>query len=182
MIEICAGRGATAPVALESMEAGITSARWSLREGERIDGLLRAEVRKAAGDEEVAAPGPQDDRALLAWIASRDGAITANELRRGPRRYRKAGVDPEARLQELVDRGHGTWEVRRAPGAGRPTRVFRLLPGGGDEIGACGDEIGEFRGEKRNSVSIAASPGVLPSEREPGDEPAEDAGEVTWEA
>jgi hypothetical protein len=186
--EVSAGRDATAPVSPGSMEAGITIATWFLKEGERIYRMLRFEARKETGEDSGASQVSrhEDDDALCDWIASRSGVITPNQLRRGPRRYRKRDVDPEARLQGLVDRGRGDWEVRQPSGPGRPTRVFRLrAPASGDGIRETGDGIGVFSDENMNSVSIAASPGGEPSGRVPGDEPLEDLAEggeeVTWE-
>jgi len=96
----------------ESVRRAIVLTEWFSREALRVYGL-RGET-----DED------RERRELVAWIEQRGGRVTARELSRGPRQYRK---DAEAALGQLVQEKLGIWVVHQT--AGRPRREFVLHAG-----------------------------------------------------
>jgi CRISPR-associated protein Cmr3 len=135
--EVASDGAAVTPIPVDSIEAGITLATWSLREGERVYAMLRRLARTASGED---APRPGDEeRQLAGWIRSRGGRVTPRDLARGPRRFRRKGgtEGAEVALQDLVAKGFGTWDVISPPTGGIATRVFSLTigPSGGNGNG-----------------------------------------------
>ena len=95
----------------ESVRRAIVLTEWFSREALRAYGL-RGET-----DED------REQRTLVEWIEQRGGRVTARELSRGPRQYRKAG-DADSALGQLVDAGLGEWAIHQT--AGRPRSEFVL--------------------------------------------------------
>jgi hypothetical protein len=96
------------PVEVESVEAGITLARWFAQEARRVYALL-------AEDE-----GQRNVRQLVDFIRARGGKITVRELQRANGRKYHDAAAAEAALDSLVQAGLGRWvEVGR---------LFELYP------------------------------------------------------
>lgn len=110
-----AGGGA---VGVGSVRSGIELARWFGSEARRVYAALAATEEAQGGRSR-----------LVAWIQGKGGHVTARELQRGPRAYRKGDAADKA-LMALVSSGNGVWEAAE-PGVkgGQPTRVFVLAPG-----------------------------------------------------
>ncbi|NUN47674.1 MAG: DUF3987 domain-containing protein [Candidatus Brocadiae bacterium] len=89
----------------------ITLARWFGNEGRRIYAALKEE------------PEERDRRRLIEIIQRHDGQMTANDLRRCVRRFRKYGA--KAALDDLVAAKLGTW-VKVEGQKGRPCDLFVL--------------------------------------------------------
>jgi hypothetical protein len=85
----------------ESMEAGITLARWFADEARRIYACL-AESREEG-----------ECRRLVEWIAGRGGRVTVRELHRSNQRKYRDADDARAALDRLVEAGLGTWHDQR---------------------------------------------------------------------
>ena len=98
----------------ESMQAGITLARWFGNEARRVYAIL---------DE---SDNDREDRHLVEWIERKGGSVTARELQQGRRKYRLTG-QAEAALEELAKADWGKWHsILSGPKGGRPSREFRL--------------------------------------------------------
>jgi DNA polymerase-1 len=110
------GPGDADVLAVESMEAGITLARWFAREARRVYASLS----------ETAAE--KDTRQLIEFIQGKGGKVTARVLQRSnPGRYRTAD-EAEARLNELVSAGLARCEETPSTAkGGRPTRFCVLI-------------------------------------------------------
>jgi hypothetical protein len=103
------------PIGTESIEAGITLARWFAGEARRVYATL-----SESSDEREA-------RRLIKFIRARGGEITVKDLQRSnDRKYPTADAAPAA-LEALAATGMGEWNERPSgPRGGRPTRSFRL--------------------------------------------------------
>ncbi len=100
-----------------SVEAGVILSRWFAGEAQRVYGLF------AETDDE------RDQRELAEYIAQRGGHVTARELQRGPRQYRK-GDTAEAALADLAKQGWGRWQtIASGPAGSHSVRVFILGDG-----------------------------------------------------
>jgi len=98
----------------DSMSRALILIAWFKHETRRVYGML------AESDEQ------RERRQLVEWIASKGGEVSARDLQQGQRAYKTADA-AEARLQELVKAGLGTWQSKRSTAkGGRPSRVFRL--------------------------------------------------------
>jgi hypothetical protein len=98
----------------ESMEAGITLARWFGREDRRIYSMLDESVTDTVR------------RELVELIRRRGGSIAARQLQQASRKYPTVEA-ADAALDGLVQAQLGAWEsVVSGPRGGRPTRVFRM--------------------------------------------------------
>jgi hypothetical protein len=102
----------------DSIRRAIVLTEWFSREALRAYGL-RGETDEDRGQ-----------RGLVEWIEQRGGRVTARELSRGPRQYRKAG-DADAALGQLVDAEFGEWTVHQT--AGRPRQEFVLHSAAGGD-------------------------------------------------
>jgi hypothetical protein len=104
------------PVGLESLEAGITLAKWFANEAERVYSIL-----------------VEDDltrrvRELAEWVRNHGGHVTIRALQKSnSRKYRRAET-AEADLNHLVAAGRGSWEEHQPSTGGHPTREFVLCP------------------------------------------------------
>jgi len=102
----------------ESMTRAVRLGWWFRNELERV-------ARKLLGSEEDA-----ELVELVELIRSKGGRISARELQRGPRRYRKPGAAQEA-LGRLVKAGLARWAgTKPGPQGGRPEQVVELVTGG----------------------------------------------------
>jgi hypothetical protein len=97
----------------ESMNAGITLAKWFKHETRRVYIML------SETDTE------RDQRRLVEWIGRKGGTVTAREVRQGCRWLKKPGA-AETALEELVKAGCGSWEQSPPGQRGQPTRRFTL--------------------------------------------------------
>jgi hypothetical protein len=105
---------AAGPVSLESMQTGITLARWFAAETRRVYDLL------AESDQE------REQRLLAEWIGGRGGSVSVRDVQNGRRRI-KSSDEAEAALNDLVKAGHGRWrDIPAGPRGGPPTRRFEL--------------------------------------------------------
>jgi len=112
-----------------SAVAGIGLAEWFAAELQRIHRSLHE------------SDADRHRRQLLQWITAQGGCVSARDLQRGPRRYRRDANSAEAALRELVDQGYGNFEQIKLE-QGPPEDVFHLmenpncpvLQGGGDRI------------------------------------------------
>lgn len=97
----------------ETVEAGITLARWFGDEYRRIAAVLTGDSRDLGR------------QALCDWIReTRDGSATVRDLTHGMRRYRNDPKGAQAALDDLVAHGHADRSQSRGPG--RPTERFTL--------------------------------------------------------
>jgi hypothetical protein len=187
-------------VGVESIEAGITLARWFAGEARRIYAILSESAEE------------KDTRQLIDFINSRGGEITPHDLwKSNTRRY---GSSEGARLAlcALEEAGVGVFLYRpTGPRGGRPTEVLRIIrtrnpettqnpPGpegdsgaGAPETPSAEDETAEISeenevsggfgvsgagGEGRESADDVSGPdgvlgcgnGTVPHLREPGEE------------
>ena len=97
------GADASAPVDVQSIEAGIALAEWFKRETRRVYGRLSESQCDAAAAR------------LIRWIETQGGTTTTREVQRHLREYRSAS-DVRAALNDLARRGLGSWS---APARGR---------------------------------------------------------------
>jgi DNA polymerase I-like protein with 3'-5' exonuclease and polymerase domains len=113
---IAQGEDERVAVELESVQAGVTLARWFAREARRIYSLL-----SESQDE-------RDTRRLVEFIRARGGRISIRKLQKSNSRKYPRTEDAEVALEALVQAGWGEWEPSAdAKGPGRPaSRVFRL--------------------------------------------------------
>ncbi len=110
------GRSDLCQIESASVAAGIELVRWFAYEAQRVYAML-------AEDDDS-----RETRRLLEFIRSRDGEISAAELRRSNGAKYPTTTQAEAHLDDLVGKGFGAWTDRPpGPSGGRPTRVFRLL-------------------------------------------------------
>ncbi len=99
-----------------SITAGVVLARWFGDEARRVYAILS----ESDADRET--------RRLVEWIERQRGSVTARDLTRGPREYRRDPDGAAKALGELVESGVGRWEVDdHAGGRGRPVNRFHLM-------------------------------------------------------
>ena len=104
----------------ESIRRAIVLTEWFSREALRAYGI------RGEADED------REQRTLVEWIEQRGGRVTARELSRGPRQYRKAG-DADSALGQLVTAGLGEWAIHQTTGRPRSEFVLRsAATGDGD--------------------------------------------------
>jgi hypothetical protein len=113
---IARGEDECAPVEPESIQAGVTLARWFAREARRIHSLLTESQEE------------RDTRRLVEFIRARGGRISVRKLQKSNSRKYPRNEDAEAALNALVNAGRGEWEPPVTTGGkGRPaSRFFRL--------------------------------------------------------
>jgi hypothetical protein len=110
------------PVGVESVEAGVTLARWFAGEARRIYASL------SESEEERAT------RRLVEFVRARGGRTTVKELQRSNSRKYPSAAAAEADLEDLVRDGLARWESRPVTGVGgRPTRDCVLIAVPSDE-------------------------------------------------
>jgi len=148
LVRVAAGveRG-MAPDTLDeaSVAVGIEFAEWAGHEARRVYSFFDET------DEQ------RERRELIEWIKSKGGSVTARDLSRGPRRYRRTG-DAEAALDALVAVGRGSWRWPPSSDAGgRPTKLFNLNRGDSGD----GDETTDDGATTRGSVTVATSPEIV---------------------
>jgi hypothetical protein len=103
------------PVEVQSIEAGVTLARWFAHEARRIYAILK-ESREEG-----------DRRRLIEFIQSRGGKMNPRDLQRSNNRKYPSAAHAEAALQCLMDEGLGQWDqTPTTEKGGRPTRCFIL--------------------------------------------------------
>lgn len=103
------------PVGVESVNAGITLARWFASESLRVCSALR----------ESAAERRQ--RELLDWLTSQGGAATVRDVMARFRSRYAAAEDARAAVVGLIDAGWAEWEPSESrPERGRPSERFRV--------------------------------------------------------
>ncbi len=98
----------------ESMQAGISLARWFGHEATRCYGLLAESVEQG------------EDRKLLDFIESRGGRATVREVVRGCR-WTATTANAKAILQRLADAELGAWDTPPPGKKGGPPRKSFLL-------------------------------------------------------
>lgn len=135
--------GPLGTITAETVEKGVTVARWYAQEAARVYAILGKD------DPPIGLSSADQARAtMVAWIRGRGGAVTVRDLTHGLRKYRGDSEGAELALAALVNAGIGRWELdNHAPTGGRPTQRFRLVPtvtdtetpanNGND--GSCGD-------------------------------------------
>lgn len=108
-----AGAGA---VGIDSLEAGITLAKWFADEAERV----------------YAALVEDDEARRLRLLADRvrevGGRVSVRDLQKSNSRKYPTAASAEAALAELVAARWGDWETAPASGGGHPRREFVLRP------------------------------------------------------
>jgi hypothetical protein len=111
------GESDLCPVEADSIEAGITLARWFACEARRVYATL------AESEED------RNTRRLVEFIQARRGTLTARSLQRSnTKKYPNADA-AELALEALAQAGFGVWAERPATEqGGRPTRSFALHP------------------------------------------------------
>ncbi|MFO0881141.1 MAG: DNA polymerase [Gemmataceae bacterium] len=103
-------------VGLESIQAGITLARWFGQETERVYGVLEE------SDQE------RDTRHLVELLRKRGGRITTRELMRASRTTHPDAETALSALRQLVEAGLARWlEVENPRAGGSPTRAVELV-------------------------------------------------------
>ena len=110
----------------------MTLARWYATEAERVYGVL-------GEDEEQTS-----QRALVEWIECKGGAVTANDLRRGPREYRAGDIADRCSWRSWSNRGSAIGSWWRPMPNGRPAYpCFSLVTANsGDETPPLPRETG----------------------------------------
>ncbi len=157
MVAAAAGAASNDVIDQTAIEAGIALSDWFANEAKRVYGMF------AETDDE------RDRRELIEWIAKQGGVVTARDLARGPRKFRK---DAEPVLNDLMLRGVGHWMFRPpGPKGGRATRVFCLAS-------RSGPPPGIYRTEWEANEGQALPPGEsalrMIHERMDGDETSGD--------
>ncbi len=107
------GESDLCPVEAESVEAGVTLARWFAQEGRRVYAVL------SESDEQ------RDLRRLVEFIGGRGGKITVRDLQRANGRKYPDAESAESALQALVEAGLGRWAE---PDGTHRARVLELCP------------------------------------------------------
>jgi hypothetical protein len=130
------------------MREACALARWFGNEAERIFGLL------------TETPPQRNRRTLLEFIERRGGRVTVRDVMQSYRRLKNQRDQAESELNALVNGGFGTWEKIYPEGAGRPTRVFRLLPVStstqfNDSLGKTPNSVD--KGQKNEKADFRAS-------------------------
>ncbi|MFL5341871.1 MAG: DNA polymerase, partial [Gemmataceae bacterium] len=175
MIHQCATQAAAgcddpkdeSPVTADSLEAGITLARWFAAEAERVY------ARLAQSNEQ------EEAQQLVSYIRGKGGSITVKTLQHNRGRTYPTSAAAEEALDALAQAGLGTLEDSRSgPEGGRPSKIFTLAPpptaddtdetcpgGGGrsdqlaagptDDTHPADDET--YPGSARNGVSSVSS-------------------------
>ena len=112
---VARGEDDLVPVEVESVEAGVTLARWFAAEARRVYASLTE-----SGEE-------RDTRRLVEWIRSRGGKTTAQHLQNSNSKKFPTSEAANEALNALEEAGYGRW-VDRLPhaGGGRPTKDFIL--------------------------------------------------------
>lgn len=105
-------------VGIDSIEAGITLARWFADEAVRIYAGL------GGGGDTSAAKEKREVGRVADWIRARGGEATARDVQRNLSNYRTSD-EAENVLDRLAKAGQGKWKVRQT--GGRPARVFCLV-------------------------------------------------------
>jgi hypothetical protein len=112
-------------VGVQSIEAGITLARWFGHEDRRVYGML----------------GETDDerrqRELVELVREMGGNVSIRDLQHKRRRYRNHPGVAQADLQILVDAKLGDWRYRDT--RGRPSQAFFLFDGNGVNVNETPD-------------------------------------------
>jgi hypothetical protein len=106
-----------------SIDTGIKLSRWFGNEADRLYAVIGGSVDSEESERILQ---------LLEYIRDKGGRITARDLSRGPRIYRKPDYAAENALKDLVYRGFGEWHVTETDG--RPRTEF-VLHGAGDGDG-----------------------------------------------
>jgi hypothetical protein len=106
-----AGAGRGDRIQVDSIEAGVSIARWAAREWRRVFADMQDGAALA------------DDAGLHEWIASHGGTASPRDVRRGLAKYRAPGA-AEAGLQRLVRAGKAEWHASST--GGRPADTVRL--------------------------------------------------------
>ncbi|MCH7591787.1 MAG: DUF3987 domain-containing protein [Planctomycetes bacterium] len=128
----------------ESIDFGITLARWFAHECERV---YRALGRTETSEQ-------QQRRDLIDFIRSRGGFVTARVLQRGGPCFSTA-AEAGAALDDLASNGLGVWEFLKPPGkGGRPSKRFRLTDSSGTDTTDAEDT------ETTGSVSVSSGNGT----------------------
>jgi hypothetical protein len=125
-----------------SIAAGVALARWFGDEARRVYAIL------SESDED------RETRRLVEWIDRKGGTVTARDLTRGPRIYKRDPERAARALADLVASGEAVW-VHDDPSSkgGRPTDRIRLVSRGGDT--GDGDETPVIAGNRVGSVTVA---------------------------
>ena len=106
-----------APVTADSLDAGITLARWFADESERVYQML------GESEEE------EDSRRLVDHIRGHGGRTTVRGLQRANGTKYPTSTDAQTALEDLVQAGAGRWEAPPAtPHGGNSARWFVLHP------------------------------------------------------
>lgn len=99
-------------ISAESMNAGITLARWFGQEAKRVYAMLDANE-------------DNDEQAVVNWMKQRGGRCTARDLHRACKKRFPTMTDAETVLQSLVRHGLATTETDN-PNGGRPSTIYIL--------------------------------------------------------
>lgn len=102
-------------IGIESVNAGITLARWFANEALHIYAMLDESEQD------------RSERELVEWIKGRGGRVTARDVQRGPSQFRQDSVTIGKLLDGMVSKGIGCWEeLETGKRGGRPSRTFVL--------------------------------------------------------
>lgn len=109
--------GTVRVIGTSAMRSAVEIAEWCVRETRRVYGLL--------------VTGSREEQ-LLEMIEARGGTITPRELFEFSRAFRESNAATLC-LEGLVRAGLGSWDWLPQSGRGRPSRVFRLNVGRGNQ-------------------------------------------------
>jgi hypothetical protein len=163
-------------VGLDSLEAGITLAKWFAAEAERVYAVLAED--EAAGRR----------RATADRVRGLGGRATARGLQRSNGRRYPTAAAAEAALDALAAAGWGRWEDASPAGGGHPVREFVLAPpdpsdtrpdGDGDDPAGGSDTRGPdpaddagFPGESGRVSDVSGVGLTPPTTPDAGEHPA----------
>jgi hypothetical protein len=124
--------GECGPVDVESIEVGISLARWFGHEAQRVYGVF--------GESE----DERRQRELVDLIQRVGGVISIRDLRQKRRRYRYSAQAAQDDLQRLVDARLGRWDYLNT--GGRPAHVFVLTEAGDVPVNESPENLRANRG------------------------------------
>ncbi len=117
MTRFASGEAVDADVVdLQSLEAGITLARWFGNEARRVNATYCESGEEA------------EDRKLLEWIEAAGGVVSTRDVQRGLRTTYGSAGQVDAAFRRLSQAGHGQITIERT--TRRPRVIFQMLCAG----------------------------------------------------
>ena len=127
----------------DSVNAGVTLARWFAYEARRIYSMLH----------ETEEEGEQ--RRLIELIQRRGGRIRTSQLQKATSRYRHSAKEAKSALDGLVEAGHGRWDpIPIGRKGGRPTEEFVLTEEVASPSGNPDDDVDPLDGASATDSGI----------------------------